>query len=230
MKKLKINLLLWTFSFVLTNALAQQSKVDFNRLKKCVIVNYDTYIIPNEYLEKLTEPQVKFIYINDFCFAHIAYKNYLDDSKMPSSIVVICQKVEKAWIPKRIEPYYYKIALADASQWIFLSKNESCNPNGTCDTYINLSFFDKESYEFVTIKEYSGFDRHLNYYDLFLIDNKDYKSSIGDTLTIDYDLSEFHFNKKGDNWFRLEKRTSVFIGLSDSLITKENKSISRVRF
>lgn len=230
MKRLKINFLLLVLSFLPTNGFAQQSRMDFNKLKEFIIANYDDYIISNEFLVKLTEPQVKFLYNNDFCFAHIAYKNYLDDSRMPSSIVVICQKIKNEWVPKRITSFYYKIDLIDSKQWIFLSINKSCNPNGTCDTYNELSYFDRDSFDFEPIKTYSGFDRHLYYYDLFLIDKKDYKKSIGDTLTIDYSLSDFHFNGKGNNWFQLEKRTSVFIGLRDSLLTKKQKSISRVQF
>jgi hypothetical protein len=178
-KTFKISFFLWVFSFILSNGSAQ-SRVDFNKLKEFVIANYDAYIIPNEFFEELTEPQVKFIYNNDFCFAHIPYRNYLDDSKMPSSIVVISQKVKNEWVPKNIASFYYKIDLIDAKQWIFLSINESCNPNGTCDTHNELCYFDRETYDFEPIKIYDGFDRHLYYYDLFLIDKKDYRNSIGD--------------------------------------------------
>lgn len=219
----------WTLFFGIMLVSFQQGRpeIDLEKVKTDFITT-EGHGIPTEYIQKKKNSMFKIFYTNNTCFVHLGYKDYLSEPQMKPSAVAIYLLINGKWKHEKILPYYYDMSIKDPLNGIFLSQNIFCEPTGACSSYLELSAY--KDGDFKKLASYIGYNKVL-YYTYVLGQNDFAKLSkiVGDTIAIEYDISDLRMESKGGLAFKLTQKVSILENITDTLNVSRSIKSSFVR-
>lgn len=209
-------------------AFARQTpaKIDIEAVRNDII-NSPNNNIPKRFLRELDKNLFLVIYSGQLCFVHVQYKDYLSESYMKTSEVAVYVMTNEKWVFQQVLPYYYNITLIDQGSLLFLSENQFCNPNGTCESFAELNRY-KDS-GFNKVISFQGYNKTLHYNYLHgMKEMGKIKKHVGDTIAHEYKISKIKMKSRHEISFILQTTTEILEDYSDSLRIKTNESQSEI--
>lgn len=209
---------------IVSEVLSQnQPTIEIERVKNDLL-NNEINVIPAKFIKNASASKFTILYVGNVCVAHLAFKDYLTESFMKSSMIAVYQINGKNWILKNVSPYYYSISAVDRTSKVFLSANEFCEPNASCNSFYELSSLNNEM-EMIPLAQATGFDQYNYLLRLLILNrNEEVLKSKGDTISRNVVLSDIKM--EGANVSFLETRTiRILQGIvSDSLVTSASST------
>lgn len=225
--KYKISFILFVtcslMGFGLIQAKQDLPRIDIESVRKDVMLDSNIQL-PHDFISSLEQWKFNVLYVGNICFVHIPYRDYDTDCFMKSSVVAVYRFESAKWIYKYGLPYYFKFSKMNDNDadLLFLSNNRFCEPNGRCNTYVEICEFKED--DLVPLASYRGFDKYNYYYYHFLVleERKDIKKVIGDTIINDVKLSDFLFNRK-EAKYTVERRIGILKDIYDDSLLVQDK-------
>ena len=176
------------------------------------------HLSPGDFIRKLEPAKFNVMYAGDRCLVHLPFKSYDGEGFEQVSDLMVYRFKEGKWVFDNLASAWYDLALINADNLIFQSNAESCEANGKCQTFKAVAHYD--GLKLLLLRDYKGFNNR-KYYDMMQTGKiEKIKFSIGDTVKIIYDLSNFMFEQHQTSYTLKYKVEVISVITKDAIKTK----------
>lgn len=203
-----------------------RQEINIEKVRKELSESVD-YLFPMDFIENLPNDKFKVFYLGDLCLIHIGYKTTDIQSSEKFSLAATYEFKNHSWVYKNSFPYYYNLALVDSTQRIFFSDNLFCYPDGACNRFQEICKF--TDYDLQSLVTQSSYDSTLFFDRMLVLDRlEELKLNIGDTTSVEFEISEIRTNQNGLDNYRLTRRIKTLKVLTGESLQTELQESSEV--